>query len=205
MLRLGLVAHLSAALERRSLELLILVLRFLKKLSIFRDNVDTMLELETVEKLCTAAVSANWMCWVLGVGGMGCYVGGRKERRGMGGRLPVFHRDACFPSVRSNTRSTPITNPPSLPPIPLLGALLGASNEDALHTALGLMFNLAFDGRARAEMVRFGAIPRLGSLIDHPSLTILVTRVLYLISQEDKHKSVFTFSNLVPTVGVLVP
>ena len=55
----GLVKHLMALLERDNTELLILVVSFLKKMSIFRENKDQMAEGNIVKKLVRIIPNKN--------------------------------------------------------------------------------------------------------------------------------------------------
>lgn len=55
----GLVKHLLALLERDNPELLILVVSFLKKISIFRENKDQMAEGNIVKKLVRMVPNQN--------------------------------------------------------------------------------------------------------------------------------------------------
>lgn len=119
------VKMLIRALDRQNIDLLLLVVTFLKKLSIVRDNKDDMLELNVVEKL---------------------------------------------------------------------PRLLQSSHADLIQGTLKLLFNLSFDGRMRAAMIRAGLLPKLIGYLNDEKHHGIVLRILYHLSLDDNVKSMFTYS-----------
>ncbi|GBG72063.1 hypothetical protein CBR_g10998 [Chara braunii] len=127
----NIVVYLSKMLTRRSIELLILVTTFLKKLSIYQENKDVMAQEAVVDKLA------------------------------------VF---------------------------------VPCQTETLLICVLRLLLNLSFDAKLRDDVVRNGLIPKLVGLLRAPRLQNLVLGLLYHLSIEDKHKSVFTPTEAVSIV-----
>lgn len=119
------VKMLIRALDRQNIDLLLLVVTFLKKLSIVRDNKDDMLELNAVEKL---------------------------------------------------------------------PRLLQSSHADLVQGTLKLLFNLSFDGRIRASMIRAGLLPKLIGYLNDEKHHGVVLKILYHLSLDDNVKSMFTYS-----------
>ncbi|XP_055614070.1 kinesin-associated protein 3 [Uranotaenia lowii] len=126
----NIVKMLLKALERQNFDLLVLVVTFLKKLSIVRDNKDEMYELNIVEKL----------------------------------------------------------------------PRLLQSQKDLVQVTLKLLFNLSFDARLRARMIRVGFLPKLVTLLSDDKHHEIVTKILYHMSLDDKIKSMFTYTDCVPVV-----
>lgn len=126
MRRKHIVQMLVRALDRQNVDLLLLVVTFLKKLSIVRDNKDEMLALDAVEKL------------------------------------------------------------PRL--------LQGTGHADLVQGTLKLLFNLSFDGRLRAAMIRAGLLPRLIAFLNDEKHHGTVLKILYHLSLDDSVKSMFTYS-----------
>ncbi|XP_058816467.1 kinesin-associated protein 3 [Topomyia yanbarensis] len=126
----NIVKMLLKALERQNFDLLVLVVTFLKKLSIVRDNKDEMNELNIVEKL----------------------------------------------------------------------PRLLQSQKDLVQVTLKLLFNLSFDARLRAKMIRVGFLPKLVTFLSDDKHHEIVTKILYHMSLDDKIKSMFTYTDCVPVV-----
>ncbi|EAT46662.1 AAEL002152-PA [Aedes aegypti] len=126
----NIVKMLLKALERQNFDLLVLVVTFLKKLSIVRDNKDEMYELNIVEKL----------------------------------------------------------------------PRLLQSQKDLVQVTLKLLFNLSFDARLRAKMIRVGFLPKLVTFLSDDKHHEIVTKILYHMSLDDKIKSMFTYTDCVPVV-----
>uniref|UniRef100_A0A2M4A7L9 Putative kinesin associated protein kap n=1 Tax=Anopheles triannulatus TaxID=58253 RepID=A0A2M4A7L9_9DIPT len=124
------VRMLLKALERQNFDLLVLVVTFLKKLAIVRDNKDEMCELNIVEKL----------------------------------------------------------------------PRLLQSQKDLVQMTLKLLFNLSFDARLRAKMIRVGLLPKLVTFLSDDKHHGIVTKILYHMSLDDKIKSMFTYTDCVPVV-----
>ncbi|KFB52104.1 AGAP000187-PA-like protein [Anopheles sinensis] len=126
----NIVKMLLKALERQNFDLLVLVVTFLKKLSIVLDNKDEMYELNIVEKL----------------------------------------------------------------------PRLLQSQKDLVQMTLKLLFNLSFDARLRAKMIRVGLLPKLVTFLSDDKHHGIVTKILYHMSLDDKIKSMFTYTDCVPVV-----
>eukprot|EP00892_Ulva_mutabilis_P011239 jgi/Ulvmu1/8488/UM044_0022.1 len=129
----GIVSHLLRMLERSNVELLILAVTFLKKLSIYKDNKDQMLKGQLIQKL---------------------------------------HKF-----------------------IPVHSAVL-------LMAILRLLHNLAFDKSARAELVASGVVPKLVDIMQEPRFGPVCMGILYHISMDDSHKSLFVYTEP-PAMAVL--
>ncbi|XP_058064273.1 kinesin-associated protein 3 isoform X1 [Anopheles bellator] len=126
----SIVTMLLKALERQNFDLLVLVVTFLKKLSIVRDNKEEMCELNIVEKL----------------------------------------------------------------------PRLLQSQKDLVQMTLKLLFNLSFDARLRAKMIRVGLLPKLVTFLSDDKHHGIVTKILYHMSLDNKIKSMFTYTDCVPVV-----
>lgn len=125
------VKMLIKALERQNIDLLVLVVTFLKKLSIVRDNKDEMYELNVIEKL---------------------------------------------------------------------PRLLQSSHPDLIQVTLKLIFNLSFDARLRAKMIRVGFLPKLVTFLSDDKHHGVTIKILYHMSLDDKVKSMFMYTECVPLV-----
>jgi hypothetical protein len=128
MRRKNVIKMLVKTLDRQNIDLLVLVVTFLKKLSIVRDNKDEMKELNVIEKL---------------------------------------------------------------------PRLLNGSHNDLIQATLKLIFNLSFDGQMRAKMVRVGLVPKLVLFLSEDKHHLIVTKILYHMSMDDKVKSVFNHTDCV--------
>uniref|UniRef100_A0A182QJ16 Kinesin associated protein kap n=1 Tax=Anopheles farauti TaxID=69004 RepID=A0A182QJ16_9DIPT len=126
----NIVKMLLTALERQNFDLLVLVVTFLKKLSIVLDNKEEMYELNIVEKL----------------------------------------------------------------------PRLLQSQKDLVQMTLKLLYNLSFDARLRAKMIRVGLLPKLVTFLSDDKHHGIVTKILYHMSLDDKVKSMFTYTDCVPVV-----
>jgi Kinesin-associated protein (KAP) len=128
MRRKNIIKMLVKALERQNIDLLVLVVTFLKKLSIVRDNKDEMKEINVVEKL---------------------------------------------------------------------PRLLHSSHSDLIQATLKLIFNLSFDGQLRAKMVRVGLLPKLVQFMSDDKHHLIIIKILYHMSLDDKVKAIFNFTDCV--------
>jgi Kinesin-associated protein (KAP) len=131
MRRKNIIGMLVKAVERQNIDLLVLIVTFLKKLSIVRDNKDEMHELMIVDK------------------------------------LPM---------------------------------LLHSSHPDLIQVTLKLLYNLSFDGKLRARMVRVGILPKLVTFLSDDKHHGIVTKILYHLSLDDKVKSMFFYTDCIPIV-----
>ena len=135
MKRRGVTALLVQLLVRSNDELLILVISFLKKLSLYGENKDTMVSASIIEKI------------------------------------------------------TP---------------LLASDNSDLINAIVRLLLNLSFDCSVRARMVKAGMLPRLVSLLSDQANQNPVSCVLYHLSMEDKVKSMFTYTDAIPSLMKII-
>ncbi|XP_047491203.1 kinesin-associated protein 3-like isoform X2 [Penaeus chinensis] len=135
MRRKNIVGLLVRMLERESTDLLLLVVSFLKKLSVYMENKDDMGDLNIVEKV---------------------------------------------------------------------SRLIGTDNSDLLNVTVRLLLNLSFDANLRTKMIKVGLLPKLVSLIGEERHQQAVLAVLYHLSVDDKCKSMFTYTDCIPTVMKLV-
>ncbi|KAG7176251.1 Kinesin-associated protein 3-like, partial [Homarus americanus] len=135
MRRKNIVGLLVRMLERESTDLLLLVVSFLKKLSVYMENKDDMADLNIVEKV---------------------------------------------------------------------SRLVATDNSDLLNVTVRLLLNLSFDAGMRAKMIKVGLLPKLVALISEERHQQAVLAVLYHLSVDDKCKSMFTYTDCIPTVMKLV-
>ena len=135
MKRRGVTSHLVQLLSRSNDELLILVISFLKKLSLYSENKDAMVSASIIEKL------------------------------------------------------TP---------------LLACDNSDLINAIVRLLLNLSFDAGVRSRMVKCGMLPRLVSLLADQANQNPVSCVLYHLSMEDKVKSMFTYTDAIPSLMKII-
>merc|ERR1711962_604756 len=135
MKRRGVTSHLVQLLSRSNDELLILVISFLKKLSLYSENKDAMVAASITEKL------------------------------------------------------TP---------------LLACDNSDLINAIVRLLLNLSFDCGVRARMIKCGMLPRLVSLLSDQANQNPVSCVLYHLSMEDKVKSMFTYTDAIPSLMKII-
>ncbi|XP_071530765.1 kinesin-associated protein 3 isoform X1 [Panulirus ornatus] len=135
MRRKNIVGLLVRMLERDSPDLLLLVVSFLKKLSVYMENKDDMADLNIVEKV---------------------------------------------------------------------SRLVATENSDLLNVTVRLLLNLSFDAGMRGKMIKVGLLPKLVALIGEERHQQAVLAVLYHLSVDDKCKSMFTYTDCIPTVMKLV-
>lgn len=84
--------------------------------------------------------------------------------------------------------------------IEVLPNILKESNSDLLNLTLKVMYNLSFDGETRYKMVQSGSLPKLITFLNEDKHHEVVTRILYLISMDDKAKLMFAYTECVPLV-----
>ncbi|KAK3889150.1 hypothetical protein Pcinc_006727 [Petrolisthes cinctipes] len=135
MRRKNIVGLLIRMLERESPDLLLLVVSFLKKLSVYMENKDDMADLNIVEKV---------------------------------------------------------------------SRLVCTENSDLLNVTVRLLLNLSFDAGLRAKMIKVGLLPKLVALVPEERHQQAVLAVLYHLSVDDKCKSMFTYTDCIPTVMKLM-
>merc|ERR1711892_1568716 len=135
MKRRGATSLLVQLLGRSNDELLILVISFLKKLSLYGENKDTMVGSSIIEKI------------------------------------------------------TP---------------LLASENSDLINAIVRLLLNLSFDCGVRSRMIKCGMLPRLVSLLSDQANQNPVSCVLYHLSMDDKVKSMFTYTDSIPSLMKII-
>ena len=135
MKRRGVTGLLVQLLVRQNDELLILVISFLKKLSLYVENKDTMVSASIIEKI---------------------------------------------------------------------SPLLASENSDLINAIVRLLLNLSFDCGVRARMIKCGMLPRLVSLLSDQANQNPVSCVLYHLSMEDKVKSMFTYTDAIPSLMKII-
>jgi len=165
-------------LERCNVELLILAVSFLKKLSVFVENKSQMAEYGIVEKLAPLippppqqqqqqqpqqqqSQSKKAAAVAMSVG-----VGSSEEEAQF---LAIVHQE-----------------------------------PDLTNIILRLLFNLSFDLVLRTQIVKSGLLPKLVPLIDDEQQRTVVLCLLYHLSMDDRCKSMFTYTDCVPLVMKLV-
>ncbi|XP_045119018.1 kinesin-associated protein 3-like isoform X2 [Portunus trituberculatus] len=82
--------------------------------------------------------------------------------------------------------------------------LVSTDNSDLLNVTIRLLLNLSFDSGLRAKMIKVGLLPKLVSLMSEERHQQAVLAVLYHLSVDDKCKSMFTYTDCIPTVMKLV-
>lgn len=82
--------------------------------------------------------------------------------------------------------------------------LVSTDNSDLLNVTIRLLLNLSFDAGLRAKMIKVGLLPKLVSLMSEERHQQAVLAVLYHLSVDDKCKSMFTYTDCIPTVMKLV-
>jgi hypothetical protein len=69
---------------------------------------------------------------------------------------------------------------------------------------LKLIHNISFDQAIRQQLDTMGFIPRLVSLLKHGPFRGLTLKVLYQLSQDDKSKSTFTYTECIPMLFLMI-
>lgn len=84
--------------------------------------------------------------------------------------------------------------------IGMLSRLIQAPSVHSIHVSLSLrlLLNLSFSSSLQFQMVNSGLLPLLVSYIRDPNLRQTAIRILYHLSMEDKHKSLFTYTEAIP-------
>ncbi|KAJ3293590.1 Kinesin-associated protein 3 [Borealophlyctis nickersoniae] len=133
MLKRDIVKYLVLMLDRKTPELLILVVTFLKKLSIFRENKDEMVKM--AEQL-----------------------------------------------------------------LPKLDQLVPCEHPGLQNLTLRLLFNLSHDAQFRSILVKMGFLGKLVPLLNDKAHVIVTLQLLYQLSVDDKSKSSFSFTDVIPMI-----
>ena len=77
-------------------------------------------------------------------------------------------------------------------------------HQSICELVLKLIHNLSFDGPIRLQLDTMGYIPRLVSLLKHAPFRGLTLKVLYQLSQDDKSKSTFTYTECIPMLFLMI-
>jgi hypothetical protein len=85
-----------------------------------------------------------------------------------------------------------------------LDRFVPCNNQLLTQLALRLIYNLSFDGEIRGQMNDKGFIPKLVELLKVPNYRAILLKILYHVSQEDKAKATFTYTECIPLVYQLV-
>jgi len=72
------------------------------------------------------------------------------------------------------------------------------SNEMLMKIILRTLFNLSFDIDIREQMVSHAFIPKLADLLPNKQFRAITLKILYHISMDDKFKSMFTYTEILP-------
>ena len=81
-----------------------------------------------------------------------------------------------------------------------LSKFIPCENQMLLNVSIRLLLNLSFDTALRQEMVQQNLIPKLVPLMRQPGHVQSVLKLLYHLSMDDACKSLFTYTEAVPTV-----
>ena len=85
-----------------------------------------------------------------------------------------------------------------------LNRFIPCNNQLLLQIALRLLFNLSFDAEIRSQINDQGFIPKLVEILKAPGFRALILKLLYHLSQEDKLKATFTYTECIPLVYQLI-
>ena len=85
-----------------------------------------------------------------------------------------------------------------------LTRFIPCNNQLLLQIALRLLFNLSFDAEFRMQINDAGLIPKLVEILKAPGFRALILKLLYHLSQEDKLKATFTYTECIPIVYQLI-
>ena len=82
--------------------------------------------------------------------------------------------------------------------------LLASENSDLINAIVRLLLNLSFDCGVRSRMIKCGMLPRLVSLLSDQANQNPVSCVLYHLSMDDKVKSMFTYTDAIPSLMKII-
>ena len=85
-----------------------------------------------------------------------------------------------------------------------LAPLLSSQNSDLINAVVRLLLNLTFDMKVRERMVKSGMLARLVALLQDPGNQNPVSCVLYHLSIDDKVKSMFTYTDAIPSLMKII-
>ena len=81
---------------------------------------------------------------------------------------------------------------------------LESSAEVLVMATLRLMLNLSFDNAMRDDMVKAGVLPKLVDLLKREAFKPIVLKLLYHISTDDKTKAMFSYTDCVQMVTLMI-
>jgi len=81
-----------------------------------------------------------------------------------------------------------------------LNRFIPCNNQMLLQIALRVLFNLSFDTEIRQQINEQGMIPKLVEILKAPGFRALILKLLYHLSQDEKHKATFTYTECIPLV-----
>ncbi|KAL0039405.1 hypothetical protein WJX79_006988 [Trebouxia sp. C0005] len=81
--------------------------------------------------------------------------------------------------------------------VPRLVMLMATDNDVLLMAVLRLLHNLSFDRSLKDEMVKQGLLPKVVQLVRQMNFQQIALGLLYHISQDDRHKSMFIYTDAV--------
>lgn len=81
---------------------------------------------------------------------------------------------------------------------------LTCSNVSLKKIVLSTLFNLSFDPSIREQMVNHSMIPKLVDLLAEKQFRAVALRLLYHLSMDDRCKSMFTYTDVIPYVMKMV-
>lgn len=166
-------------LERCNVELLILAVSFLKKLSVFVENKSQMAEFGIVEKLAPLIPPP---------------LSPQQQQQ--------QQSSESGPSKKSGSVGSLVGVGTSEEEAEFLAVV--HREPDLTNIILRLLFNLSFDLVLRNQIVKAGLLPKLVPLIDDEQQRTVVLCLLYHLSMDDRCKSMFTYTDCVPLVMKLV-
>lgn len=77
-------------------------------------------------------------------------------------------------------------------------------HQSICELVLKFIHNLSFDSAIRQQFDTMGFIPRLVSLLKHAPFRGLSLKVLYQLSQDDKSKTTFTYTECIPMLFLMI-
>ncbi|KAL3149688.1 Adenylyl-sulfate kinase (APS kinase) [Trebouxia sp. C0009 RCD-2024] len=81
-----------------------------------------------------------------------------------------------------------------------LVSLMATDNEVLLLACLRLLHNLSFDSGLQEEMIKQGLLPKAVQLVKEVTFQQVALGLLYHISQDDRHKSMFIYTDAVTVI-----
>ncbi|MCI4386165.1 hypothetical protein PGIGA_G00059200 [Pangasianodon gigas] len=168
----NIVQLLVKTLDRDNEELLVLVVSFLKKLSIFLENKNDMAEMDTIEKLARLVPCDH------------------------DDLLNVTLRLLLNLSFDTGLRNKMVQA--EMDTIEKLARLVPCDHDDLLNVTLRLLLNLSFDTGLRNKMVQVGLLPKLTAMLSSETHKQIVMCILYHISMDDRSKSMFAYTDCIP-------